>query len=148
MAIKLWPKKQEQVGIIENFDFLGHNFMANNRIVIFLSSNDSSWSGKRMVYELVRFDQIYESYGQSSANVATRMWAWQKCQKKLNFRHQCANADAIVQSVQFVWFIRILWVLESRSCEHEHIQQCTDHHIAWSKLTSNSARRQSRCDTY
>jgi hypothetical protein len=41
LALKLWPKNQEQVRNFENYDFLGHNFMANDQIVVFFSSNDS-----------------------------------------------------------------------------------------------------------
>ena len=78
LAIELWPKKEEQVGIFLNFVFLGHNFMANNRIVMFFSLNVALDVRNRMIYGLTESDQIYASYGQSStnvgsANVATRI---------------------------------------------------------------------------
>ena len=46
---KVMAKKQEQVGIFENFDFFFHNFMAYNQIVVFFSFNDSFDVGNRMI---------------------------------------------------------------------------------------------------
>ena len=53
---KVMAKKWEQVGKFKIIEFFGHNFMANNRIGVFFSFNDSFWCGNRMIYGLTGFD--------------------------------------------------------------------------------------------
>ena len=70
---KVMAKNCEQVGKFENFDFFGHNFMANDRIVVFFSFNDSYRCGESngIWISWIQSD-LRKLWGQLSANVATQ----------------------------------------------------------------------------
>ena len=50
---KIMVKKSRIVCEIENFDFLGHNFMTNDQIVFFIGLNKAVFMKNRMIYGFI-----------------------------------------------------------------------------------------------
>ena len=66
---KLWPKTKSKSGNMKLLSFLAITLWPIIELSCSLAQMKAFDVGNRMIYGLAGFDQIYFSYGQSSANI-------------------------------------------------------------------------------